>query len=71
MKGYDYNYWNRMELLAELMIRFPLHKVRKLQKSALREYTTEYKGVYRHCMGYHFASKAADLANKMEGITND
>jgi len=45
--------------------------VRKLQKSALREYPTSYKGVYRHCMGYHFASKAADLANKMEGITND
>ena len=71
MKGYDYDYLNRMELLAELMIRFPWHKVRRLQKTALREYPTSYKGVYRHCMSYHFASKAADLANKMESITND
>ena len=71
MKGYDYDYLNRMELLAELMIRFPKHKVRKLQKSALREYPTSYKAVYRHCMSYHFASTAADLANKMEGLTND
>ena len=71
MKGYDYNYWNRMELLAELMIRFPLHKVRKLQKSALREYPTSYNEVYRHCMSFNFANMAAQLANKMEGITND
>ena len=71
MKGYDYDYLNRMELLAELMIRFPLHKVRKLQKSALREYPTSYSEVYRHCMSFNFANMAAQLANKMEGITND
>ena len=69
MKGYDYNYVKRLAYLSELMIEFPKHKVRKLQKSALREYPTVYKEVYRHCMSYHFASKAAQLANKMEGIS--
>lgn len=66
MKGYDYNYLKRKECLAELMIRFPHHKVRKLQKSALRSFPTEYKSVYRHCMSFYFASEAANLANQIE-----
>jgi len=71
MKSYDYNYLKRLKYLAELMIDFPKHKVRKLQKSALREYPTGYREVYRHCMSYNFANMAAQLANKMEGLTND
>lgn len=60
---YDTDYHNRINMLAELMECHPDSRMKSLQKTALREYPVSSRELYRHCMGYKFAFKAADIAN--------
>ena len=62
--SHDYDYSNRLNELASLMLAHPMTKMKKLQKSALRAYPVTSKELTRHCYGARFAFKAADIANK-------
>ena len=59
----DYDYHHRLHLLAELMTAHPDGRMKKLQKTALREYPVASRELYRHCMSWDFAFKAAAIAN--------
>lgn len=65
IKSVDPSYAKRLTLLAELILEHPNSKLRKLQKTALREYPTENRVLYRHCMSTTFATTAEHLANRM------
>ena len=59
----DYDYHNRLQLLAELGTAHPDSRMKSLQKTALRIYPVASRELYRHCMSARFALKAADIAN--------
>ena len=61
--SHDVDYQNRLSLLAELIEAHPNSRMKSLQKTALRIYPVASREVYRHCMGFGFAFKAADIVN--------
>ena len=61
--SYDFDYYNRLVWLSELMESHPNSRMKSLQKSALREYPVSSKELYRHCMSSKYALKAADILN--------
>ena len=60
----DYDYHSRLLCLAELMQAHPNGRMKKLQKTALRIYPVGSRELYRHCMSWRFALKAADIVNQ-------
>ena len=70
MASHDVDHGSRLAHLAELMQFHPNSRMKSLQKSALREYPVSSKELYRHCMGWRFAFKAADILNsKLESLS--
>lgn len=63
MTSFDYDYNSRLMTLVDLCLAHPNNKMKKLQKTALRLYPVHSKELYRHCMSWNFAFKAADIAN--------
>jgi len=62
----DVDYHRRMYHLATLMEAHPASRMKSLQKSALREYPVASRELYRHCMSFSFAMKAADIINQLK-----
>ena len=60
---YDADNYARLKHLAELMQQFPDRKMKRLQQSALREYPVHSRELYRHCMSWRYAMRAADILN--------
>ena len=63
MVTYDFDYHNRLNLLAELILSHPDSRMQSLQQTAIKEYPVSSKALEQHCYSSKFAFKAADIAN--------
>lgn len=68
MKSFDYDYHQRLEALAELMLANPDYQMKTMQAQVLQEYPLQSEAAQAHWMSWDIAFKAAELANIKAGI---